>query len=118
MKPEERDAAYLWDMVRAGEQAGECVKGRSFEAFLASRIHVLALERTLEILGEAARRVTEDVRVAHPEIAWKRMIAQRNVIAHEYGDIDHKLLYVAVIEQLPKDLAILRRIVKGLEDRT
>jgi uncharacterized protein with HEPN domain len=43
----------------------------------------LAVERTLEIIGEAARRISETYRQAHPEIPWQSIIFQRNVLAHE-----------------------------------
>ena len=47
----------------------------------------LALERLFEILGVAAMRVSEQFRLAHPDIPWQQVIGLRNVIAHEYDDI-------------------------------
>ena len=46
-----------------------------------------AVERQLQIIGEAARRVSPAFREAHPEIPWRRIIGQRNVLVHEYDDI-------------------------------
>jgi uncharacterized protein with HEPN domain len=45
------------------------------------------VERQIEILGEAARRVSEEFKRAHPEIPWRRIVAQRNVLIHEYDEV-------------------------------
>ena len=63
-----------------------------------------------QTFGEAARRVSESFKDAHPEIPWRRMIAQRNVLAHEYDDIDDRLMWRVVTESIPK----LARTLKGL----
>ena len=47
-----------------------------------------ALERVLELIGEAARRITPATRETHPAIPWKDIIGMRNIIAHEYGKVD------------------------------
>jgi uncharacterized protein with HEPN domain len=54
------------------------------------------VERQLEILGEAARRMSEAFRREHPEIPWSSIIGQRNVIAHQYDDIDLEQLWSVV----------------------
>jgi len=52
-----------------------------------------AIERHIEIIGEAAGRVSPSFRDAHPEIPWRRIIAPRNVLAHEYGEVKHELMW-------------------------
>lgn len=83
MKPEERDAAHLWDMLESARVAHELLERRSLDAYLGDRVRRLALERALELIGEAARRVTHKFQSAHPEIDWRGIIGQRNVLAHE-----------------------------------
>lgn len=114
MPPENRDAAHLWDMLRAAEDEIACVDGMTPEQWLRNRLRVLALERALEVLGEAAARVSRDCRSAHPEIGWRQIVGQRNVIAHKYGEIDRRRLYETVTVQVPKDRRSLQRILKGL----
>jgi uncharacterized protein with HEPN domain len=114
MPPEERDAAFLWDMLRAAEDAIACVDAISVEQWLRNRLRVLALERALELLGEAAAGVSKSCRADHPEIGWRQIIGQRNVIAHKYGEIDHRRLYETAAAQLPKDRRALQRILKRL----
>ena len=66
------------------------------------------------MLGEAARKVSAEFQSAHPDIDWRGLIRQRNVLAHEYGRIDHRLLFEAANDRLP--LLITR--LQGLLDQT
>jgi uncharacterized protein with HEPN domain len=115
MKPEERDAASLWDMLRAARDARELLEGRSLAKYLRDRVRQLALERALELVGEPARRVTEGFKSAHPEIEWRSIIGQRNVLAHQYGVIDHERLYRTGTESIPRLIAALRAILEENE---
>jgi uncharacterized protein with HEPN domain len=114
MKPEERDAAYLWDMLAAARDARELLEGRSLEAYLQDRVRRLALERALELVGEPARRVTQGFQSAHPEIDWRSIVGQRNVLAHKYGVIDHERLFKTGTESVPGLIAVLEKILEGL----
>jgi uncharacterized protein with HEPN domain len=114
MKPEERDAAYLWDMLKAARDARDLLEGRSLEAYLQDRVRRLALERALELVGEPARRVTQGFQSAHPEIDWRSIVGQRNVLAHKYGVIDHERLFRTGTESVPGLIAVLEKILEGL----
>jgi uncharacterized protein with HEPN domain len=48
------------------------------------------VERNIEIIGEAARRISDDLKQEYPEIPWRKIITQRNVLIHDYDDIDYK----------------------------
>jgi uncharacterized protein with HEPN domain len=63
-----RDAAYLWDIVEAGQEISEFLSGKKYTDFQATKILRLAIEREIEIIGEAARRISADFRSKHPEI--------------------------------------------------
>ena len=110
MKPESRDKAYLWDMLQAADEARELCRGFAFETIEGDRRTLLALERLMELIGEAARRVSDEFRRAHPEIAWRKIIGLRNVLAHEYGRIDHRRLFLAATE----DTAALSRLLEAI----
>ena len=114
MKPERRDHAYLWDMLQAADEARALCDGYTFETIEGDRRTLLALERLMELVGEAARRVSDEFQRAHPEIAWRNIIGLRNVLAHDYGRIDHRRLYFAAT----KDAAALSGILRAtLPDR-
>ena len=111
MRPDERDAAHLWDMLSAAREARAIVDNVTAEQFVTDRLWLRALERTLELVGEAPRHVTPGFQAAHPEIPWRALIGQRNLLAHEYGRINHALLYDAALQRAPMLIAALERIV-------
>jgi len=67
-------------------------------AFLADLVLMRATDRSVEIIGEAARYISSSYKDAHPEIPWREIIGQRKILAHEYGQIDHALLYKTAVE--------------------
>ena len=73
-----------------------------------------AVIRWVEIIGEAARGVSEELRQAHPEVPWRQMVAMRNVLIHGYFDIDVDLVWSVAQNDLPKLGAQVRAIVEEL----
>ena len=114
MRPEERDAAHVWDMLSAARLSRELLEGVTREAYLRERMRQLALERTLELLGEAARRVSDAFQSAHPQVEWRSLVGQRNVLAHEYGVIDQARLYRTGKESVPGLIEVLEKILEKL----
>jgi uncharacterized protein with HEPN domain len=98
-------------MLSAAREALAIVDHVTAEQFLVDRLRLRALERTLELVGEAARRVTPACQTDHPEIPWRALIAQRNLLAHEYGRINPALHYAAAQERGPQLIALIERIV-------
>jgi uncharacterized protein with HEPN domain len=109
MRPSQEDMARLWDMLDAARAAMQFTSNRQFEDFLADRMVRNAVERNLEIIGEAAGRVSHAFRDSLPDIPWRAIIALRNVLAHEYGEIRYERLWFLCTEQL----AVL---IRQLED--
>lgn len=116
MRPEEADAAYLWDMREAAREALSFVKGVDKAQFLADRRLRLATERELEIIGEAARRVSADCQSAHPDVPWRQIIGQRNILVHDYGEIDPELVWNVVDRRLPELISVLDALMPPLPD--
>jgi uncharacterized protein with HEPN domain len=110
MQPNKGDMARLWDMLDAAQAAVQFTSGKRFEEFLADRMVRNAVERNLEIIGEAARCVSQTFRNAHPEIPWRAIIALRNVLTHEYGEIRYERLWSLCTQQL----AVLIRQLKDI----
>ena len=111
MRPEERDPAYLWDMLDAAQRARDYVGDRDLDTYLHDRMVQSAVERVVEIIGEAARRVSPTFKEDHPEIPWAQIIAQRNVLAHEYGDIDHSRMWALIVNHPPALIAKLEDVM-------
>jgi uncharacterized protein with HEPN domain len=114
MQPEARDPAYLWDMLEAARRAARFISGLSREAYLANEMAQAAVERALEVLGEAARRVSDGFRQAHPEIPWQSLISQRNIIIHRYEEVDHNLVWQSVATELDALTAALQLLIPPL----
>jgi len=74
-------------MVEACREVQQFLAGKRYSDLLADRMLRLSVERELEIIGEAANRVSSELQAQNPEIPWSRIVAQRNVIRQEYGDI-------------------------------
>jgi uncharacterized protein with HEPN domain len=60
-----------------------------------------SVERSVQLIGEAAKHVSSAFREAHPEIPWRKIIAQRNVLVHEYSDLVDELIWNLVERELP-----------------
>jgi uncharacterized protein with HEPN domain len=110
MKPEERDLAYLWDMREAAREIFAFMKDVSYITFEKNHILRYAAERQLMVIGEAANHVSEGFREKHPEIPWMQIIGQRNVLAHEYGEI----LVERIWQAATKNVTELLKVLKGL----
>jgi uncharacterized protein with HEPN domain len=106
-----RDPANLWDMLKAAEKVQEFLEGKTFEDFMRDDMRRAAVERNLEIIGEAARRISEGLKQEHPEIPWQQIIAHRNVLIHEYGDIDYLKIWKVVSFDLPRLIEQIRPLI-------
>jgi len=116
MRPEDRDAGYLWDMLDAASTVADFMSGVRAADYLRDRKLQLAVERAIEIIGEAARRVSEPVKSAHPEIPWQQMVAQRNVLAHEYGEIKQERIWLVATVHIPDLVRLLKPLLPPLTD--
>ncbi|HBG29012.1 MAG: hypothetical protein A2Y10_06735 [Planctomycetes bacterium GWF2_41_51] len=111
MRPDERDSAYLWDMLDAAQMAEQLISGMDFVQYSNDRRTQLAVERSLEVVGEAAGRLSVDFRNAHSEIPWRQIIGQRNVLIHEYGEIKQERIYKVIKDNIPQLIGFLKKFV-------
>jgi uncharacterized protein with HEPN domain len=109
------DAACVWDMLRAIAEIKEDTTGLSFGDFQVNRLVRRAVERNLIILGEAARRVSEVFRLAHPEVDWRGMIGLRNILAHQYEKVRDEILWDVVTGMLSTLEKQLQGFLDGLK---
>jgi uncharacterized protein with HEPN domain len=115
MRPEKSDLGFLWDIWDAAKAIQEFVAGKTFHHYLQDRMLRGAVERHLEIIGEAANRVSPTFQEAHPEIPWRQIIAQRHVLAHEYGEIKHELIWKVATFHIPELIAELEPLVPPIQ---
>jgi uncharacterized protein with HEPN domain len=95
------DLARVKHMRDAARECISFVKGKSRASLEKDRILALALTKELEVLGEAASRVSLEFQGAHPKIRWNLIIGMRNRLIHGYFDIDLDLVWTTVTRDLP-----------------
>jgi len=111
MRPEHKDVALLWDMLDAARKIERFVGDKSFHEYATDEIVQAAVERKLEIIGEAARKVSQEFQARHPEIPWRGMISQRHFLAPEYGEVRQEKLWRVATLRIPELIAMLAPLV-------
>ena len=105
------DHVYLWDMLTAARAVVDFTRERSLAEYEANLMLRSAVERQIEILGEAARRISIEFQKAHSEIAWRPIQAQRHVLAHDYGEIKHDRIWRVAETHVPELITLLEPLV-------
>ncbi|MCX5673529.1 MAG: DUF86 domain-containing protein [Planctomycetota bacterium] len=108
MQPDAPDAALLWDMLDAAKAVREFTANRSLDDYLRDRMLRGAVERHVEIVGEAASKISKAFRDAHAGIPWQKIIAQRHVLVHEYGEIEHAFIWQVATVHIPALISLLQ----------
>ena len=111
MPHKEYDESSLWDMLDAAIAIQTFILNKTPHDYLVDRMLRGAVERHLEIIGEAARRISDDFKNTHPEVPWRKIIGQRNVLAHEYGEILHERVWNVAVQDIPVLIEPLRPII-------
>jgi uncharacterized protein with HEPN domain len=107
MTAERNDNSYLWDMLTAARAVATFVEGRTVADYLADLMLRSAVERQIEIIGEAARHISADFQAAHIDIPWRPIQAQRHVLAHDYGEIRYERIWRVATVHIP---ALIRQL--------
>lgn len=95
------DHERLLDILDAIEQI-ELYAGRGIQAVEADKLIQIWVVHHLQIIGEAARNISNALRTAHPEIPWAQIIAMRNILVHNYTEIDLGEVWSTVERDLPE----------------
>ena len=103
---------YLEDMTRFARNVLTYTAGMDQARFVSSALTYDATLRNLELLGEAATHIPENVRKANPFISWRMIIATRNRLIHGYLGIDDDTLWSIITTEVPKLLSSLEKLVK------
>ncbi len=110
----QRDKEYLLDILEAAKLAFAYVDKKSREEFFNDTQCQDAVIRRLEIIGEASRRISEETRASFPDLPWSDMVGMRNVIIHEYDDVDLVIVWETVNNDLPPLIDALEKILQSL----
>jgi uncharacterized protein with HEPN domain len=100
------------------QEALALAAGRSAQDLDADRTFALALTKLVEIIGEAAGRVSTQVQDAHPEIPWRQIVGTRNRLVHGYDAVDHEILWKIVSDELPELVAKIHALLADNPEKT
>lgn len=105
---------YIKDILRNMRDAEEFVGGMSYDDFAGDKKTFNAVVRSLEIIGEAAKNVSEEIREKYPTVPWKEMAGMRDKVIHAYFGVDREAVWIAVKDRIPEILPVMENILKDL----
>ncbi len=108
---------YVTDILTCFQETQEFTLGLDFETFSKDRKTINAVVRSLEIMGEAAKRIPPEIRETYSKIPWKRMTGMRDKLIHEYSGVDLEIIWGVVTEELPPLKPLFDRLRQSLEKK-
>ena len=98
-------------MIDAAESVGQFMAGRERVDLDRDRMLLFAVVRAIEVIGEAASRVSDETRAANPAIPWSAIVSMRNRLVHGYFDIDTEIVWKTATGELADLLPRLRALI-------
>lgn len=105
------DTIRLRHMIEAAETAQRFIASRGRSDLDTDEMLLFALVRAIEIIGEAASKLSQATKLASATVPWTAIVAMRNRLIHAYFDIDRDILWKTVSEEVPSLLVLLRPLV-------
>jgi uncharacterized protein with HEPN domain len=105
------DQVYVGHMVDTANKAIGFVQDLTRDDFDNNELLRLSLTHLLQIIGEAARRVSVDFRSTHPQVDWKAIVGMRSKVVHDYLNVDEDIVWDTVMNELPSLVKELERIL-------
>jgi len=109
-------ADYIDDILTAIADVEEFTLGMNYETFAEDKKTANAVIRSLEVLGEATKRIPILIRQKHPDIPWSKMAGMRDVLIHDYMGVDLKTVWKVTQERLPELKPLLEKLISAKRD--
>jgi uncharacterized protein with HEPN domain len=113
MKRDYRD--YLIDILESIDKIEEFTKGLTLVRFSVDEKTQLAVVKSLEIIGEAVKKIPFSLKKKHPDIPWRQISGMRDKLVHEYFGINIKVVWKTVVEDIPPLKPLLSRVLANLK---
>ena len=101
---------YIQDILEAINDIENFIKGADFNGFVRDRKTINAVVRSLEVIGEAAKKIPKDIRDKHNEIPWKKMAGMRDKLIHEYFGVDAEMVWKVAKDEIPPLKPLIQQI--------
>lgn len=108
---------YLEDMLACAHKVMQYTAGMDRTAFVADSRSYDAVIRNLEIIGEAAKHVPQEIRSAYTSIGWRPIAGFRDVLAHGYFSLDNDVVWDVISNHIPRLIAELPRILSDTKQQ-
>ncbi len=106
---------YVLDILNSIEEIEEFIRGMDFEDFVNDRKTINAVLRSLEVMGEAAKKIPEEVKKNHSSIPWKQMAGMRDKLIHEYHGVDLEIVWEVIDKEIPALKPEFEKILEEIE---
>ncbi len=103
---------YIEDILTSIKKIKRYTAGMSFRDFIRDEKTIDAVLRNLEIIGEAAKNVSEEIRQKCPQIPWKEIAGMRSRLIHAYFGVDLEIVWQTIVSDLPKLESELFKVMK------
>ena len=104
---------YIEHVLEAIGKIESYIKDTDFEKFSQNDLVFDAVVREITIIGEASNRITDDFQKQYPDIPWHKVVSMRNVLIHDYMDVDKELVWETCRKNLPELKDIFSKILKS-----
>ena len=108
---------YIKDILQNMRDAEEFMQGLSYGQFVADKRTFNAVVRSLEVIGEAAKNVPDEIRAKNPLVPCKEMAGMRDKVIHLYFGVDREAVWIAVKDRIPAIKPLIEQILKDLEKK-
>lgn len=108
-------ALYVRDILQNMQDTQEFIQGLSYEQFVDDKKTFNAVVRSLEVIGEAAKHVPDNIRDKYPAVPWKEMAGMRDKVIHFYFGVDREAVWLAVQERIPAIRPLIEQVLQNLE---
>lgn len=105
------DEARLRHILDAISEIQTYVKDTDIDEFINNSMKKFATVKQLEIIGEAANHISEEIKVKHPEIKWREIVGLRNILIHEYFGVDEYVVWGIITQDIPTLKTHIERII-------
>ncbi len=108
---------YIKDILQNMRDAEDFIQGMSYEQFSNDKRTVNAVLRSLEVIGEAAKNVSDDIRAKYPDVPWKEMAGMRDKVIHFYFGVDREVVWVVAKDRIPSIRPLIERVLQEVENQ-